>query len=279
MPTVGPPQLRYSTTGIQSPANATDSDDPDGLAPILTFPWQLHLLLEDAEIKGFSHVVSWLEGGTMFKVHKPKEFADRVMPCYFNQTRYKSFQRQLNSYRFHRFVTGKNKGTCFHELFMRDKPDLCRNINRVKVNRGRPDTAQQQTLLMANLAPSPNAPRVSRRESSEEDVRESVLRIFNSTEVDPLECPSATMFDDEEEAIQLGRTSAATPAPQQESMGESEFQDEINSLISLFDDEPQKTNSNVMVPQCGQFPDMNKNCDYSFSGAWRFQWSSCLPLQ
>jgi hypothetical protein len=139
-----PPQLRYSTAGIQSPANATNSDDPDGLVPILTFPWQLHLLLDDADIKGFSHVVSWLEGGTMFKVHKPKEFADRVMPCYFNQTRYKSFQRQLNSYRFHRFVAGKNKGTCFHELFMRDKPDLCRHVNRVKVNRGRQDAAQQQ---------------------------------------------------------------------------------------------------------------------------------------
>jgi hypothetical protein len=66
------------------------------------------------------------------------------MPCYFNQTRYKSFQRQLNSYRFRRFVAGKNKGTCFHELFMRDKPDLCRHIDRVKVNRGRPAAAQQQ---------------------------------------------------------------------------------------------------------------------------------------
>jgi hypothetical protein len=100
--------------------------------------------LDDAEIKGFSHVVSWLEGGTMFKVHKPKEFADRVMPCYFNQTRYKSFQRQLNSYRFSRFVAGKNKGTCFHELFTRDKPDLCRHITRVKVTRGRLDRAQEQ---------------------------------------------------------------------------------------------------------------------------------------
>jgi hypothetical protein len=133
------PQLRYSTTGTQSPENVTN---PDG--PPTTFPWQLHLLLDDAEIKGFSDVVSWLEGGTMFKVHKIKDFADRIMPCYFNQTRYKSFQRQLNSYRFHRFVAGKKRGTCFHELFMRDKPDLCTHMTRVKDNRGRPDAAQQQ---------------------------------------------------------------------------------------------------------------------------------------
>jgi hypothetical protein len=142
VPIVEPPQeLRSSTAGIQSSANLATK--PDSLAPI-TFPWQLHLLLDDAEIKGFSHVVSWLDGGMMFKVHKPKEFADRVMPCYFNQTRYKSFQRQLNSYRFRRFVAGKNKGTCFHELFIREKPDLCRHITRLKVNRRLVDAAQDQ---------------------------------------------------------------------------------------------------------------------------------------
>jgi hypothetical protein len=138
----------YTTAGIKkSPANVTNPDD--GVVLPTTFPWQLHLLLDDAEIKGFSDVVSWLEAGTMFKVHKTKEFVDRIMPRYFNQTRYKSFQRQLNSYRFHRFVAGKNKGTCFHELFIRDKPDLCTHISRVKVNRGprRPADAAAQPQI------------------------------------------------------------------------------------------------------------------------------------
>ena len=150
MPILTPQLSLYSTAiGIQSPANVTN---PDGLAPI-TFPWQLHLLLNDAEIKGFSHVVSWLEGGAMFKVHKPKEFADHVMPCYFNQTRYKSFQRQLNSYKFRRFVSGKNKGTCFHEFFVRDQQELCRHISRMKVNRGgRPAVAAQQEQQKAPVS-------------------------------------------------------------------------------------------------------------------------------
>jgi hypothetical protein len=280
---------------IQSPTTKKATTSPDGLAP-MTFPWLLHILLDDAEIKGFSHVVSWMEGGTMFKVHKTKEFTDRIMPCYFNQTRYKSFQRQLNSYRFHRFIAGKNKGICFHELFMRDKPYLCTHINRVRVNRLRPGAAQQQqqTLLLGDLAPpSPNdPPRLSRTESSIEDVRESVLRMFNMSteEVDPLECPSATMFsdDEEEDTLQLGRrtssatststTSSTTPAPQQENLGEREFHDEeINSLfLSLFDDEPHRpeTNSNAMVAHheyVQQFPgSMNKNAgsNYSFSGDW-----------
>ena len=200
MPTVGtPPQLRHSsTTGIQPSANYIN---PDCVAPI-TFPCQLHLLLDDAEIKGFADVVSWLDGGTMFKVHKRKEFADRIMPCYFNQTRYKSFQRQLNSYRFHRMSAGEFKGTCFHELFMRDKPDLCKRMDRVQVIRGCPlDAAKQQILLLGEdvVAPSPNAPRLPRRrrESSEVDgVPEIFLRMFNSTEVGPLDCPSVAIFDD-----------------------------------------------------------------------------------
>jgi hypothetical protein len=235
--------LCTTTIGIKAQANAHTRD---GLLTSPTFPWQLHLLLEDAEIKGFSHVVSWMERGTMFKVHKPKEFADRVMPRYFNQTRYKSFQRQLNSYRFHRFVAGKNKGTCFHELFVREKPDLCTHINREKVNRGRPGAAQQQTLLLADHAPLPNVPRLSRRDSSEADVADNFLRMFNSTEVDPLECPSVTMFDDVEEIVAgLTSMSATTRAFQHEKMGGNEFP----LLDFLFDDETQKANSNALVPQ------------------------------
>jgi hypothetical protein len=207
----------------------------------------------------------------MFKVHKTKEFADRIMPCYFkNQTRYKSFQRQLNSYQFHRFDAGKNKGACFHQLFMRDNPDLCTRMCRVKVTRRRPDAAQQQSLLLDDHVPSPlpNVPRLlSSRESSEADVPDDFLCIFNSKEVDPLDCPSVTMFDDEEKAIQLGRTTSptTTPAPQQENMGYgSEFQDKSNFLFSLFHCEPhQKTNNNALVPQYVQFPRRNKNFDYS----------------
>jgi hypothetical protein len=239
----------------------------------LTFPSQLHLLLDDAEIKGFSHVISWLEGGTMFKVHKTKEFADRIMPGYFkNQTQYKSFQRQLNSYRFHRFDAGNNKGACFHELFVRDKPALCTHMNRVKVTRGRPGVAQKQTLLLDDHAPSsPKAFQLlssTSIESSEADVPDNFLRMFNSTEVDPLECPSVTIFDDEEEDVQLGRTSSATTcthALQQEDMGDvSEFQYKSKSLVSLFDGEPQKTKSdNALVTQYVQFPGRNKNFDYS----------------
>jgi hypothetical protein len=57
------------------------------------FPWKLHRVLEESEQCGFSNIVSW-QGNRAFKVHDPKEFEKSIMQKYFNQTRYKSFQRQ-----------------------------------------------------------------------------------------------------------------------------------------------------------------------------------------
>jgi hypothetical protein len=105
---------------------------------------------------------------------------------------------------------GKNKGACFHALFMRDRPDLCTHMSRVKVTpRTRAGRAQNQTLLLDDHAP-PSPRKARRRESLEGDVPDNFLRMFNSTEVDPLECPSVAIFDDKEEDVQLGRRSSAT---------------------------------------------------------------------
>jgi hypothetical protein len=57
------------------------------------FPWKLHRVLEESEKCGFSDIVSW-QGNRSFKVHNPKNFEKLIMKKYFNQTRYKSFQRQ-----------------------------------------------------------------------------------------------------------------------------------------------------------------------------------------
>lgn len=61
---------------------------------IPAFPWKLHDVLEDAERKGFASIVSWTLGGRAFKVHNQKQFETQIMTRYFNQTQYKSFQRQ-----------------------------------------------------------------------------------------------------------------------------------------------------------------------------------------
>ena len=100
------------------------------------FPWKLHSLLEDAEDMGFDSIVSWLPGGTRFKVHDTEIFESLLTPRYFNQNYYKSFQRQLNIYGFERVRQGRHKGAYFHDLFVRGEPGLCHQMVRTKV-RGR----------------------------------------------------------------------------------------------------------------------------------------------
>jgi hypothetical protein len=89
-------------------------------------------------------------------VHKPKDFVEKIMPKYFNQTKvseneywdscaqignisffsvlqYASFQRQLNLYGFSRLSHGKDKGAYYHMCFVRGQRNLCRNMVRQKI--------------------------------------------------------------------------------------------------------------------------------------------------
>jgi hypothetical protein len=98
------------------------------------FPWKLHEMLDNAEKEGFDSVVSWLPGNdNAFRVHDIYAFVDTVMTRYFNQTKYKSFQRQLNLWGFRRVSTGPGRGGYSHSCFIRDQPTLCIHIRRQKI--------------------------------------------------------------------------------------------------------------------------------------------------
>lgn len=100
------------------------------------FPWKLHRVLEESEPCGFNDIVSW-QGNRSFKVHDPKNFEKSIMKKFFNQTRYKSFQRQLNIYGFERITVGTDIGSYTHHLLVRGKPNICRFMVRTKVkNKG-----------------------------------------------------------------------------------------------------------------------------------------------
>ncbi len=60
------------------------------------FPVKVYEMLENAEKKQFSHIVSWNESGTGFMVHDKDHFTKEIVPHYFNLTKYKSFQRQVS---------------------------------------------------------------------------------------------------------------------------------------------------------------------------------------
>jgi len=57
------------------------------------------------------------------------------MPQYFNQTKYRSFQRQLYIYGFDRVKdkSSDDYGAYFHELFIRGASDLCLDMQRQKI--------------------------------------------------------------------------------------------------------------------------------------------------
>ena len=99
----------------------------------IPFPWKLHAMLDAATDDEFEDIVSWERGGKAFKVHDSKRFVVFVLPRFFNQTRYKSFQRQLNIYGFTRVAAGKEKGLLSHKCFVRGNKALCVGMQRTKI--------------------------------------------------------------------------------------------------------------------------------------------------
>jgi HSF-type DNA-binding len=97
------------------------------------FPRVLYELLENSEKEGYVDLVSWQRHGRAFRVHNPKQFVASIMPLYFHQTRYTSFQRQLSLYGFVRIKTGKDRGAYYHEHFVRGCKSLCLSIQRTPV--------------------------------------------------------------------------------------------------------------------------------------------------
>lgn len=70
------------------------------------FPEILFQILNDAEMKNFDWIISWLPDGDGFKVHDKEAFVEETLPIYYGMTKYKSFIRQLGLYEFQRIKNG-----------------------------------------------------------------------------------------------------------------------------------------------------------------------------
>lgn len=98
-----------------------------------TFPVTLHFMLNELKSDGLDHIISWQPHGRCFVVHKQTLFVETVLPMWFRQSKFASFQRQLNLYGFKRLTSGRDKGGYYHELFLRGKPHLANKIPRTKL--------------------------------------------------------------------------------------------------------------------------------------------------
>lgn len=139
--------------------NSTNSEDSNNMFTKFAFPFKLHSILENSQASGQESVISWLPSGKAFKIHKPKEFADAIMPQYFNQTKYRSFQRQLYIYGFDRIKDKQSDdyGAYFHELFIRGASDLCLDMQRKKIKGtglSNEERRKKASSLRANNRPS-----------------------------------------------------------------------------------------------------------------------------
>ena len=106
----------------------------DAKQPLSLFPMKLHQVLDDAETKGFQHIISWHCEGKAFKVHDWKQFEQLLMPIYFaSQKKYKSFQRQLNLYEFERLNMVQEKGFYQHRYFVKGGRTLCLKMKVRKI--------------------------------------------------------------------------------------------------------------------------------------------------
>lgn len=135
---VGEPHAYFDHAGDDSSTSSDAGYRRPGNVP--PFPVRLHAMLEEAEDDGLADIVSWQPHGRCFVVHKPKEFAEEIMPGYFKMSKFASFLRQLNLYGFTRLTRkGPDRTGYYHQLFLRGKAPLAYRIprRRIKGNRVR----------------------------------------------------------------------------------------------------------------------------------------------
>ena len=110
------------------------------LLPKANFPSKLYAILELADNNlEVAKAVTWLPHGRAFKI-VDKDTLMKVVPMFFNQTKIRSFNRQLNLWGFKRYVNTKNHGIgsddgqiWYHDNFLRGLPERMKLMVRVKI--------------------------------------------------------------------------------------------------------------------------------------------------
>ena len=126
-PTTTTRYLDICSSSMSSSLQLHETDLPSSKLP---FTWKLYEMLENVEKNGQDHIISWVNNGTGFRVHDYDGFVNEIIPIYFKQTKYKSFQRQLYFYNFKRESAASSAAaaggsTYSHPKFIRGKKQLC----------------------------------------------------------------------------------------------------------------------------------------------------------
>lgn len=128
-----------------------------------------------------------------------------TMHRFFTQTKYASFQRQLNLYGFRRFSRGKDKGAYYHLCFVKDHRLLVTGMVRCKIKgtKVRPSVDEEPNFyheawtnhFEASIPPALRVRSVSPVESQEKSY--VVSRVINSSPI-PAPLPLVAVSDSDE---------------------------------------------------------------------------------
>ena len=95
----------------------------------------MHAILTNPNL---NDVVAWAPHGRSWCILKPREFEIRVLPKYFEHSKFSSFVRQANGWGFRRLSQGHDRNAYYHEYFLRGMPWLCKKMRRPKVAEKKP---------------------------------------------------------------------------------------------------------------------------------------------
>lgn len=94
------------------------------------FPGKLHELVTYCEREGLESIITWVQNGQAIMVHDPERLLKLLPHFGFSQTKYRSFQRQLNMWHWERILEGPFKGGWIHPYFIRGNKSLCSLMSR-----------------------------------------------------------------------------------------------------------------------------------------------------
>lgn len=159
------------TLGLPQVQNAWGKQQNQNSIQSQKFPFKLYAILSRPE---YSHIVSWMPHGRSWKVLKSDAFEAEVLPKYFEYANYHSFNRLINAWSFRRVRFGPDRGSYYHELFLRGLPHLCKHMRRLpKTHKKAPMNEADEPDFYAMSITSP-VPKLLDRPPFQERVRQAI---------------------------------------------------------------------------------------------------------
>jgi len=109
-------------------------------------PAKLAAMLSDPDL---ITCITWLPHGRSWKILNRDLFSSYALPRYFGHTNHSSFVRVVNAWGFRRIISGPDRDSYYHELFLRGKSSLYSKMKRLPNNStgGRKSVQQQQQVV------------------------------------------------------------------------------------------------------------------------------------